>query len=206
MVERDCVLMVFSKAPVPGSVKTRLIPVLGEEGCTELYKSLLHRTLQTCQDAGFSNIQLWCFPDTSHPYFTTCSGLFGTSLQEQRGGDLGERMWFALSDALQQHPHGIIIGCDCPGLSPQDLIHAADMLEKGYDIVIGPSEDGGYYLLGGNVAECDLFRDINWGTSAVLSLTRDRIRELKLSCYELQEHWDIDKPKDLRRWETGYGK
>lgn len=199
MVESDCVLMVFSKAPVPGSVKTRLIPVLGEEGTTELYKTLLHKTLQTCRDAGFSNIQLWCYPDASHPYFRTCCELFSTSLKEQRGGDLGERMWFALSEELQQHRYGIIIGCDCPDLSPRDLIHAAEMLEQGFDVVIGPCEDGGYYLLGSNKPEGELFKDIAWGTAQVMSETWDRIRTLKLSCIEIEEHWDIDRPEDLKK-------
>jgi len=199
MVERDCTLMVFSKAPVPGSVKTRLIPVMGVEGTTELYKSLIRKTLQTCRDAGFSNIQLWCYPDASHPYFTTCCELFGTSLLEQRGGDLGERMWFALSDALKQHRHGIIIGCDCPDLSPRDLIHAAEMLDQGYDMVLGPSEDGGYYLLGCNKPESELFKCISWGTAAVLSETQARIKDLKLRCFLLQELRDIDRPEDLEK-------
>ena len=58
--------MVFSKAPDPGAVKTRLIPVLGEKKATELYKTLLNKTLQTCRHAGFAAIQLWCYPDSAN--------------------------------------------------------------------------------------------------------------------------------------------
>lgn len=198
--------MIFSKVPEPGSVKTRLIPVLGKERSAGLYKSLIEKTLQTCRSAGFSAIELWCYPDAGHPYFAVVGGRFNASLCVQQGGDLGERMWCALSEVLQRHRHGIIIGCDCPDLCEQDLITAADKLEEGYDVILGPSEDGGYYLLGSDQAHRDLFRDIDWGTAAVLSETQARIREMKLRCYELQEHWDVDRPEDLEKWELGNGK
>ena len=201
MSDRDCVLMVFSKAPDPGAVKTRLIPVLGEKKATELYKTLLNKTLQTCRHAGFAAIQLWCYPDTDHPYFSTCSRQFNAELREQRGSDLGERMWCALAESLKQYQHGIIIGCDCPDLSVRDLTTAIAKFKAGYDVVLGPSADGGYYLVGSNEADRNIFRDIPWGTASVLSLTRDRIRELELRCYLLPEHQDIDRPEDL-----GYGK
>jgi rSAM/selenodomain-associated transferase 1 len=204
MADRDCALLIFSKVPEPGSVKTRLIPILGKERAAGFYKSLMEKTLQTCRSAGFSAIELWCYPDADHPYFTTCSRRFNAGLQVQRGGDLGERMWCALSEVLKHHRYAIIIGCDCPDLCTQDLITAAAKLEQGYDIVIGPAGDGGYYLLGSNQAHYDLFRGIDWGTATVYSETQVRIRELKLRSYVLQQHWDIDRPEDLEKYVIGH--
>lgn len=196
-----CVLMVFTRAPDPGAVKTRLIPALGAEKAAELYRSFLEKTLQTGRSAGFEDIELWCYPDSDHPYFTSCRERFGAGLRVQRGDDLGDRMWFALSQTLKKNRHGIIIGCDSPELSADDLITAVEKLEEGYDNVIGPSIDGGYYLLGSKRADRGLFSDIAWGTETVLSETRERIRELNLRCYDLRELWDIDRPEDLKRWE-----
>lgn len=193
--------MVFTKAPEPGAVKTRLVPVLGEEKAAELYISLMEKTLQTCRIAGFQNIELWCYPNADHPYINTWVERFDTGLCVQRGDDLGEKMWFALSQALTKFQYGIIVGCDCPDLSADDLIIAAEKLEEGYDIVIGPSADGGYYLLGSNQANPGLFTDITWGTTSVYSDTMERIK--KLSCYELPEHYDIDRPEDLKRYVIG---
>ena len=197
------VLMIFAKAPEPGLVKSRLIPALGEEKAAEVYRSLMEKTLQTCRGAGFKNIQLWCYPNTDHPHFNAYSGRFHARLCAQRGNDLGERMWFALSQALTQYDHGIIVGCDCPDLCADDLITAVEKLEEGCDAVIGPSDDGGYYLLGTNQASHILFTDITWGTATVYSETMERIRELKLHCYELPEHYDVDRPEDLERYVNG---
>ena len=206
MANKNCAVIVFAKAPNPGAVKTRLIPALGEIKAAKIYRSLMEKTLQTCRSAEFQNIELWCYPDADHPYFNNCWERFNTGLREQQGEDLGERMWFALSRVLSRFRYGIIVGCDCPELSADDLITGAEKLEAGYDTVIGPSVDGGYYLLGSNQDSRDLFTDISWGTASVYSETMERIRKLNLSCYELPEHYDIDRPEDLERWEIGNGK
>jgi uncharacterized protein len=191
--------MVFTKSPEAGKVKTRLIPFLGAEKSAELYRSMIDRTLRTCRKSGIHDIELWCYPDKDNPYLIDCSSRFNTDLSVQQGQDLGERMWFAFSQVLKRYRFGIIIGCDCPGISPELLDSASKKLTQGYDVVIGPAADGGYYLLGCNGARKELFTNISWGSSTVLTGTLDRIRDLKMRCYELEELWDIDRPEDLKK-------
>jgi len=198
MADRECVVVVFTRTPETGEVKTRLIPTLGEEKATELYRSMVDRTLHTCRSSGIGAIELWCHPDTDHPFLVDCSKRYKTGLFVQQGKDLGERMWFALSDVLGKYRFGIIIGCDCPDLTPEILDTAYEKLVEGYDAVIGPAADGGYYLFGCNRARKELFSDIAWGTPGVFSNTCVRIKKLKMRCFELKELRDIDRPEDLK--------
>ena len=197
MAEKNCAIGIFTRSPDVGKVKTRLIPVLGAEKSAQLYRTMIDRTLNTCSHSGITDIELWCYPETDHPFLNECANRFNFPLRLQQGRDLGERMFFAISSMLKEYQYGIITGCDCPGMTSEILDKTCRMLTDGYDVVIGPSMDGGYYLLGCNQAVKELFTDMPWGTSTVFADTRDRIMELNLKFIELEVLHDIDRPEDL---------
>ena len=198
MIDGSCAILVFSKAPVPGQVKTRLLPALGEADVVTLYIELVERTLR--EVSGFSeNVQLYCTPDTRHPFFQACRDRYGIRLYTQTGADLGERMANAIAGTLGEYASVIIIGCDCPELDRTDLSTACGQLRDGTDIVLGPCEDGGYYLVGMSRPIPGLFTGIHWGTANVLKQTRHRVNELNLRLFELPVRWDLDDVQDLGR-------
>ncbi len=193
----DARIMVFAKAPVADTVKTRLIPVLGAEGAAALHATLTRHCIATAVEAQLCPVELWCSPDTNHPFFIQCSKDFGVTLYQQQGNDLGARMAHVFDTVLQQSPYAVIIGTDCPALAAQDLRAALDSLWDGFDAVIGPAEDGGYVLLGLRKAALHLFEDITWGSCEVLALTRERLKRLQWRWRELAPRRDVDRPEDL---------
>lgn len=195
-------VLVFARAPEPGKSKTRLIPALGPEGAASLHARLLERTLKVATAAGVGPVQLWCTPDTEHPYFAACRSRWAVSLHRQRGADLGERMDRALNDTLRRQPDrgAVLIGCDAPALSVEHLREAHRQLATGVDVVLGPAEDGGYVLIGLNRPCPALFSAMPWGTGRVLALTRERIATLGLPTHELDPQPDLDRPEDLAHW------
>lgn len=201
-ISDECVLIIFSKAPVAGEVKTRLIPDLGGAAAAELYKDLVTSTLKTAGQTNIPAIQLWCAPVIEHPFFNDCTKNFDITLHRQEGDNLGERMYHALSTALDNYSHALLIGCDCPQLSAADLTLANNKLVEACDVVLGPAEDGGYYLIGAKSPHQQLFTDMDWGSGTVLSKTRECLKKLDLQYFELEEKWDLDRPEDLFRYRS----
>ncbi len=195
----DGVLLVFTREPIPGQTKTRLIPDLGAVGAAKLHSKLLYRTLCEASTSKFSAIQLWCSPDINHPKIKSYSGEFNTTLHHQAGEDLGIRMFNALDTALKEYSFAMIVGSDCPMVSAKILDEAFDSLANSIDVVLGACEDGGYYLIGLNQSEYEIFRDINWGTENVADVTRSRVKNLGWKCHETEQLWDIDTIKDVQR-------
>ena len=117
-------IAVFARAPVPGEAKTRLIPGLGPEGAAALHERLVRRALRTARDARVGPVELWCAPDASHPFFAACATELAARLFEQRGSDLGERMDAAFGAALGDNAALVVIGSDCPALTPVALREA----------------------------------------------------------------------------------
>lgn len=195
-------LLVFAKAPIAGQVKTRLTPFISPEQAAILHQQLITRTLSMTVNTQLCPVQLWCSPSSQHPYFQHCQKTFAIELYEQQGKGLGKRMAQAFESTLKQHEYALLIGTDCPSFRNQDFEHACELLNQGYDSVIAPAEDGGYTLIGLRNSAPELFIDIDWGTSKVLAQTRHRLQQLKLTCHELPEQWDIDRPADLQRWQA----
>ncbi len=192
-------MLVFAKAPVAGQVKTRLIPALGVEGATRLYRKLLCDRINRLVSAQLAAVELWCAPDACHEDFLQFGRLPGLTLHQQQGKDLGQRMAHATADAWQRHRHLILLGIDCPALTDKMLEQGLDWLAEGVDAVLGPAEDGGYVLLGLNrTADC-LFQGIPWGTEVVGQMTRQCLRTMDWDWRELPELWDLDRPEDLSR-------
>jgi rSAM/selenodomain-associated transferase 1 len=192
-------VLVFAKAPVPGTVKTRLAPVLGAEGAARFYRRMARQCLETAIAAGVGPVELWCAPDTAHPWFASLAARYGLRLAPQRGRDLGERMRTALAVTLQRQRHAILVGTDCPALRPEDVRAARDGLDGATDAVFCPVEDGGYALVALRHAAAALFENIAWSTTEVMTTTRQRLRALAWRWTELSLRWDVDQPEDLRR-------
>jgi len=193
-------VLIFARAPEPGQCKTRLIPQLGAEGAAALHIQLLERTLSIATAAHRGLVQLWCTPDSDHPYFAECQRRWGVSLHTQQGADLGARMNHAFQQSLSPStPAGaILLGCDAPELAVEHLHQAREQLAAGMDVVLGPAHDGGYVLIGLRQPCPALFTQMPWGSDQVLAITRQRIAALDLHHYELPPQPDLDRPEDLR--------
>lgn len=190
--EQD-VLLMFLKNPEQGQVKTRLAETIGAEKALEVYRQLLTLTKQATDDLHCAK-QLWYskfIPDKDQ------WSRSGYSRHVQSGVDLGERMKNAFKDAFAaDFEKVVIIGSDCANLSSEIIEQAFHALDK-TEIVIGPSEDGGYYLLGMSSFYPVLFNNIAWSTSSVLNKTVSIAEENKLSLELLTTLNDIDTEKDM---------
>jgi hypothetical protein len=192
-------LILFTRYPVAGHTKTRLIPALGAEGAADLQRRMTELTLRTVEDpavesqpeleiryAGGSGEQMenWLGPDRIY-----C---------EQGAGDLGEKMSRAMTEAFQSgYRQVMIIGADCPGLSPGGLSTGFSRLAD-HDLVLGPAADGGYYLIGLARPCPELFSNRSWGSNILLSETITAAKKHALKFYLLEELTDVDHPEDLK--------
>lgn len=197
-----CVLQVFAKAPVPGSVKTRLAAGIGPDEAARVHAAMVERTLETAaaaREAGIVDaVELWCAPDATHAAFARWSRTYGASLRSQAGDSLGDRMAHATTDALRRGARPILVGTDCPVLAPDHLAAARTGLEA-CDAVFVPAEDGGYVLVG-LARILPVFEGVAWGTGAVMATTRARLQACGAAWRELDPLWDLDRPADLARW------
>lgn len=176
----DTAVLVFSRAAVPGQVKTRLVPRLGEWRAARLHAHLTRHALCIAYAAACGPVELF---DTS----------------KQRGADLGGRMHNALACALRRHRGAIVIGADCPALRPRDLRRAARWLAGGCDVVLAPAEDGGYALIAAKRVSPLLFSGIAWGGAGVYESTVRKLVSLEYRWRALEPVWDVDRPEDLER-------
>lgn len=192
-------ILLLAKAPEPGKVKTRLIPVLGEQGAAELQKRLIRNALDRVIQLGMPPTELWCAPDSASVFFRELAREYSLSPRDQTGGDLGERMLAAARDGLAEADYVILMGTDSPELSPHWIRRASDALASGRDAAICPALDGGYVLLGLSRLHENLFRDMPWGTESVLDETMQRLAENGFSREELPPCGDLDRPEDLKR-------
>ncbi len=192
-------VIVFAKAPQPGEVKTRLIPLLGAEGAVGLHVRLVKHMIETARAALFSRIELHCAPDASDPFFQFCAGHYGVTVKAQTEGDLGARMYSASEKALTTHACVLLVGTDCPALTARHLRQAEKALRDGADAVFVPCEDGGYALIGLRRVHATLFDGIGWGSDSVMAETRTRLQQLGWSWRELETLWDVDRPEDYTR-------
>ena len=191
----DSLLVVFARAPEPGRVKTRLVPLLGAKGAAQLHARLVEKALKTALAAGFDRVELHCAPGTRSKFFQAMRNRLGVRLRAQGHGNLGDRMY----RVLRRHPGAVLIGSDCPELRPADLRAALRALRSGADAVLSPAEDGGYALIGLRRASRKLFDGVEWGGRRVLAQTRLRLKRLDWRWKELRTVWDVDRPEDVAR-------
>ena len=191
-------IAVFSRAPVPGQAKTRLIPSLGAEGAASLQRAFLRRTLQTALSARLGPVSLWCAPDCTHADFQQCKIDFDVPLFRQCDGDLGVRMSAAFDTLCANNPV-LLIGTDCPALTSGHLRLAAAALLEGDDAVFLPADDGGYVLVGLVRPEARVFTNMPWGSADVMGETRRRLLQCLMQWREPVLLWDVDGPEDIAR-------
>jgi uncharacterized protein len=191
-------IILFTRYPEPGKVKTRLIPALGAEGACALQRRMTDQVLlelkrlselrlvsvEVCYDGGSQALmEQWGGPDFRY--------------LPQGQGDLGSRMDKAFLAGFQ---HGyeriILIGSDCPSLSNKILLEALESLVE-QDLVLGPAHDGGYYLIGLKRRISSMFKGIPWGTGDVLSRTLVKANRHRLKIHLLESLADVDRPEDL---------
>lgn len=195
------VILVFAKAPVAGTVNTRLIPAIGVDAATRLQESLLHKRLATITQPALCDVILMCAPDVSHVCFTKCESLYAVSLFPQHGKDLGERLANGIKHALRLKQHIIVVGTDAPALDVATIEQAIIALSAN-DTVLVPAEDGGYVLLGLSAYHAELFENIEWGSDKVLQQTLAKVASLRLTLCTLTTCWDIDREEDYERYLT----
>lgn len=190
-------VLVFTRTPVPGRVKTRLIPAIGAERAANLHRAMLWRTVLTATEAGVGPVALWCNPASEHPFIAEIQRQFAIDACLQQGRDLGERMHLAFQSQPDDCAGALLVGTDCPFLEIDDLQQAAEALRDGADAVLGPAQDGGYYLIGVRASDLAAFSGVTWGSGQVLSETRQRFRDLGWQWRELATRRDVDRPSDL---------
>ena len=197
-IRSGCVI-VFARAPRPGAVKTRLIPLLGPEGSAALQARMTKHSLAVARKAHVGPVELYCDPDCDDDFLRFCGNRYGADLKPQAEGNLGSRMAAAAKAALADHARVVLIGSDCPALAIRHLRNADQALRTGADAVLSPAEDGGYVLVGLSRFDERFFEDIHWGTDSVLDETRARLRELGWRWEETETLWDVDRPEDYDR-------
>lgn len=174
-----------------GKVKSRLAATLGAEKTLAVYKHLLQHTISTAEKSGHSIIIWWS--ELPNDYFIIPNKL-------QIGELLGDRMHqaFEFEFNLNQSEKVVMIGTDCPDLTTTILEEAFNALEE-KNVVLGPSEDGGYYLIGMNGFHPELLQEIEWSTEKVLEQTIEKCKKYKKTFALLPTLNDIDNEEDLRR-------
>lgn len=188
-------IVIFAKAPVPGRVKTRLIPTLGAEGAATLAADMLQRTAEEALASDAGAVELCADPPPDHADWT---GRIPPGLIQiaQGEGDLGARLARAAQRVIESGEKVLLIGTDCPSLDRRRLAVAAAALER-YEAVIHPTLDGGYALLGLSQFDPSLFIGIEWSTDSVASDTIARIEAIGWPLHVAETLRDIDEPADL---------
>ncbi len=192
-------IIVFARAPRPGTVKTRLVPLIGQQGAAALHARMVKHALATARKAALGAVELHCAPDCDDDFLRFCANRYRAELVAQSEGDLGARMAVAARAALAVHARVLLMGSDCPALTARHLRAANQALLDGAAAALAPAEDGGYVLLGLGHWDQRLFEGIAWGSETVLADTRVRLRELAWRWHELDTLWDVDRPEDYQR-------
>ncbi|MBT8262982.1 MAG: TIGR04282 family arsenosugar biosynthesis glycosyltransferase [Bacteroidia bacterium] len=184
-------LLIFTRNPELGKVKTRLAKGVGDKAALEIYKFLVAHTHNITKD----------LPCAKYVYYSECiheNDIWDRTnyvKKMQSGADLGMRMKKAFQEGFRDgFENIIIIGSDMLDLTPQDLEMAFKSLNDN-DYVIGPAADGGYYLLGMNVLNSDLFESKSWGTETVLADTLKDLNSYNLKMLEVKN--DVDRLEDI---------
>ena len=192
-------LVVFAREPVPGRVKTRLAKEIGAESSARVYQDLLRLTLDVARSSDAT--RFLCLPEGDR--LDVADGAF--TVRPQVGADLGDRMNAAFCDRFAEgFGRVLLIGSDCPTLSPAILGRAYAALDQS-QTVFGPARDGGYYLVGQVPPARDLFSGIPWSSPQVWELTRSRLMNRGWSFATLEVLEDIDDLDSLHRYQNETG-
>lgn len=196
--ENKNVILIFVKNPLKGYVKTRLAKSVGDSKALRVYQSLLQITKNITEELPCDR-QVWYSKSVEENDLWDINHY---SKFTQKGKNLGDRMQFAFKQAFENgYQKVIIIGSDCADLSPQAINNAFEALDN-HQVVIGPSEDGGYYLLGMTRYFPFLFEDKKWSHDSVFQDTVNQLKSQSISFKQLPVLNDIDTESDLNKSET----
>lgn len=196
---KSAVLLVFARQPVPGQVKTRLCPPLTEVEAARVHEICLQAVMTGVLQIADVDTVLVGTPDSSEPAFRRLIGEKLSCVWDQGHGTLGQRLERATRKALDAGATRVlVIGTDSPQMPTSCIQSAVQRLDHA-DVVLGPTKDGGYYLIGLRRDPDCLFQTIDWGTEHVAEQTRARIRAQGWALSELPESYDIDEIADLSR-------
>ncbi len=193
-------LIVFGRYPTVGATKTRLIPALGPVGAAAAQKRLTEHILAAARSlAAQRELRLtFCHEGGDPQRLVAWLGVDGLTYVHQASGDLGHRMIRAIRDRFEQGAGRVVlVGTDIPGLNAAVLNRAFEQL-RNHDLVIGPSTDGGYWLVGLKRPE-NIFDGIHWSTPSVLAQTLSLARRRGMAIGLLETLTDLDDPEDLSR-------
>ena len=195
-MQNKALLIIFAKAPDPGGVKTRLQPALTPEEGARLQEALILDTLALTDSLPVRRA-LAAPPPLDHPFLVRVGRERSIPLVEQTGETLGDRMRHAFEWGFGRgFQKVVLIGCDAPTLPADFIRQAFDDLDRA-PLAVGPSLDGGYYLIGARPPLVDLFSGVRWGSDQVLIQTLQKVNAGKLDCALLPYWYDIDRPADL---------
>jgi rSAM/selenodomain-associated transferase 1 len=196
----DNAILIFAKKPVPGNVKTRMTPPLSAKEASDLYTSMMLDVLDKCRRLKTADLFL-SYDNSPGTREFFISLVVNETLIPQDGEGLGERLENAFAHAFsQQYRQVVVMGSDSPDLPLRFIEDAFRLLEGGgQDAVFGPTEDGGYYLLGLTSPQPLLFRDIPWSTHKVLEASLAKCSEAGLRSELLPRWYDLDTTDDLAR-------
>ncbi|MBN2321440.1 MAG: TIGR04283 family arsenosugar biosynthesis glycosyltransferase [Acidobacteria bacterium] len=194
-------ILIFTRFPVPGQVKTRLVPALGQKEAARLHRRMTELILARVRSIRSESVPrdieiAVCYSGARRQDFRAW---LGRDIQyvRQSSGDIGKRMQAAFQSAFHRGAkHVLAVGSDIPDLSCGILGKALLGLQD-HDTVLGPATDGGYYLIGMKSPHPELFVNKDWGTARVCDQTRSAIRDLALTLTELPVLQDMDRPEDL---------
>ncbi|MDT8272122.1 MAG: TIGR04283 family arsenosugar biosynthesis glycosyltransferase [Desulfomonilia bacterium] len=200
-MHRHRLLIIFTRYPVSGTTKTRLIPALGAQGAADLQREMTLRILAMARTLGLKHgilVEIHHEGGTQSQMEKAFGHDFTYVLQES--GDIGKKMERAFEKAFEKGMEQVVlIGSDCPGITGEHLMQAFSCLDV-TDAVFGPAHDGGYYLMGLKQRSPMMFRNIPWGSDEVLSTTLESAHSLGLSARMLEPLSDVDRPEDLAIW------
>ena len=201
MTKRNLHLGTFAKYWEPGRVKTRLAATLGTEQAAAVYQAFVTNIVLRMQNFGASR-ELTISPFSRRKEFNSFLHDLGVSDQwdvvDQEDGNLGERMERFFHRTLAQATSVVLIGTDSPNVPVSIFDEAARILEE-KKVVLGPTEDGGYYLVGASGSVPPIFNDVAWSTAAVWEQTTQRLEEMKIDFGILPTWYDVDEQSALDR-------
>jgi uncharacterized protein len=191
-------IIIMAKVPEPGKVKTRLEPFLTPEMCAELASCFLRDTIEKAQTLQTKIIVAFS-PAERRDFF---NGFEGLNLVAQTGTDLGQRMFNAFRFAFQSGLDKVVmIGTDSPTLPPEFIENAFGLLEE-FDAVLGPTTDGGFYLIGLSKLDKRIFEGVEWSSAKTFEQTRRNLETCGFGLSELPVWYDVDEPPDLENLRT----
>ena len=192
-MKRPATICVFAKPPLPGTAKTRLAASIGEGPAAELAAAFLEDTWSAVGRLEWAQPVLAVTDEAAFRFWPA-----DVPRWPQGGGDLGLRLERVLGRALERGHPALAVGADTPGLPTRLLEQARAALERA-DAVLGPAEDGGFYLLGMRVCPAGALAELPWSEPRTFSATLVRLRELGLQVAVLEPWFDVDRLEDLSR-------